>query len=610
MTPKQPPRRRSAPARRRSKPAPRKASRPPVRRRKRRRLTLGSSTRRLNIGFAAIAVVVLVLGGRLVQLQGLDAQTYALASEQSRLRTSDLEAERGQILDRDGGVLAYSVDSHAVYADPSMVKEPFTTAQKVAPILGLSTQEVQEALVKPTRFVYLARGVDPKLADEVMKLELPGIATLPEPERMHPARTVGANVVGFTDRDGHGQGGIEKQYDDLLSGKPGQLTVEVGTNGEIIPSGVHKETEAQPGADVQLTISQDLQYIAQAYLDAAVDSTKAQGGQVSVLDAKTGEVLALASSDTYDASDPGATPDDLFNPNVSNYFEPGSANKVIAFAAALEKGLITPTTKFNVPGSIPYSDVVIHDAWSHDPIDLTATGILSESSNVGTVQIAEKLGAEAWMEYAKRFGEGEKTGVELPGETGGVLPDRADWSGSTFGNLPIGQGVAVTSLQLASIYQAIANDGVRIPPRIVKEITDPDGNVDVTGQPDSVQVMQPQTAKTLRNMLQMVTQEGGTGVRAAIPGYNVAGKTGTGQKVNPDCGCYDDEAGYWSTFAGMAPADDPQYVISVMVDSPQTSYHGGDVAAPLFKEIMTYALKHGQVPPTGAKPAQLPVYPE
>ncbi len=380
-------------------------------------MKLGSASRRLHVGFAAVAVIVLVLGGRLLQLQGLDSKTYASASEKMRLRTVSLDAQRGKIIDADGNVLAYSVDAKAITADPTQVKDPFATAQQLAPILGVSASGLQQSLSKTCatkanpaakcRFAYLARGVDPALADRIIKLGLAGVYQQSEPQRQHPGRTIGANIVGFTDRTGRGMAGIEKQYDGVLQGTPGTMTYEQGANGEIIPSGLHKETDAKPGGSVQLTIDEDLQYVTQRALESAVKGAAARSGQVTVLDAKTGQVMAMASTGTYDAQNPGAAkPSTLGNPNVSSVFEPGSVNKVVAFTAALDRGLITPYTKFNVPGELPYADVIIHDDWVHSPVDWTATGILAKSSNVGTLMIAKKVGRHVLDELRQEVRRG------------------------------------------------------------------------------------------------------------------------------------------------------------------------------------------------------------
>jgi len=584
--------------------------------RRRRGLRLGSGRRRVNIGFGAVAVIALVLGGRLIQLQGLDNHKYSAAATQSRVVTKTLQAQRGEIVDANGNVLAYSVDASAVYADPSQVKDADKIAQILAPILKLSQSDLKAKLTatdssgNKMKFVYLARGLDPDVADQavgaVQEAGLAGVNQLPESQRLHPAGSVGANIVGYTDIDGKGLGGIEQTEDKALTGTPGVLTEMLGANNEIIPSGVHKEDPAVPGSTVKLTIDENLQDYTQKALDAALTATGATDGQITVMEVATGKVLAMAASPTYDASNPGKTPSLLSNPNISSVFEPGSAEKVVTFAAALEEGLITPTTVFDVKDELKVGDRIVHDDWAHDPVHYTATGILAKSSNIGTLMIANEIGPETWMKYAQKFGEGQKTGIGLPAESAGILPAMKNWSGSTFGNLPIGQGVAVTSLQLASMYQAIANNGVRIAPRVIDSVTAADGTVTTPAAPTPERVVSTSTAKTLQDMLQMVTQTGGTAPKAAINGYTVAGKTGTGQKPKPDGTGYSDTL-YWSTFAGFAPADSPKYVISIMVDSPKTNYMGGDVAAPLFHEVMSYLLKETGTLPTGAKPQSLPL---
>jgi cell division protein FtsI (penicillin-binding protein 3) len=329
-----------------------------------------------------------------------------------------------------------------------------------------------------------------------------------------------------------------------------------------------------------------------------VRQTHALDGQAVVLDVKTGQVLAMASAAVVAPHQP-AQPDprQLGNPAVQSVFEPGSANKVVTFAGALDRGLIQPNTHLLVPGSIQVADRVIHDAWVHGPAKWTATGVLAQSSNVGTLMIAQRLGPGAFYDYLTKFGIGSRSGIQLPGESGGLLPKPDTWSGSTFGNLPIGQGVSMTALQLASMYQAIGNDGVRLPPRIVAGVAGPTGQVSTPAAPDPVRVVSPTTARTVRTMLETVTETGGTGTTAAIDGYGVAGKTGTAQKPDRKCGCYSDR--YWATFAGVVPASSPRFAIAIMVDDAKGGLHGGAVAAPLFHMIATYALSQDGIPPTG-----------
>lgn len=570
--------------------------RPPTRRRPRRRLIkLGDQNRRLRVGLVTFCALLLVLGGRLVQLQGFDSGRYAKAAISDRIREFDQPAQRGQILDRDGNVLAYSVDSRIVYADPTDVENVPRTAAALAPSLNIPEGELEALLTRKGRYVELARDVEPQDAEQIMDLGLRGVGQQLHQQRIYPARELGANILGFTNHDGAGAGGVEARFDDQLSGTPGKLVAEVGDDGQVIPSGVHARTEAVPGSSVRLTLSEDMQYVAQTALDQAVREAGAEGGQLVALSVKDGEVLAMAVSPSHDPQDPEQRSHVLTNPAVSSVFEPGSANKVVTFAAAVEHGVVTPETVLAVPGSIKISDRVVHDAWSHGLVRYTATGVLAKSSNVGTLMIAQQLGPETFNDYMHRFGLGARTGIELPGESAGILPAMEDWSGSTFGNLPIGQGVSMTTLQLASMYQTIANGGVRVPPRIVRAVVDPSGATHPSARPESARVVSAQTAQTVRQMLEAVTHEGGTAPKAAIDGYRVAGKTGTAQQPDPTCHCYTNT--YWSTFAGMAPADDPQVVIAIMLDGGS-----GGKAARAFKQVMTYALKQRRIPPTGSQP--------
>jgi cell division protein FtsI (penicillin-binding protein 3) len=345
----------------------------------------------------------------------------------------------------------------------------------------------------------------------------------------------------------------------------------------------------------------------QKYLEDSVKQSQSRGGQITILDVHTGQVLAMASTGSFNPQDPSTiSAGQSLDPNVQQVFEPGSANKIVTMSAAIEKGVITPTSTFDVPSDMDFGGVNIHDAWWHPVQKFTATGILAESSNVGTLMLAQKVGPQSFFDYLKKFGLGAKTGVELPGESAGLLPDISTWSGSTFANLPIGQGVAMTSLQLASMYQTIANNGQRIPPRIVQSVTNPDGSLTQTPQPAAVQVVSAKTAQTVRTMLESVMLKGGTGTKAAIPGYRVAGKTGTAQQPDPTTGRYSDSV-YWDTFAGMAPADNPQFAVSIMIDNPAHGLHGGDVAAPLFKDIASYELSAARIPPSGSQSVLVPL---
>jgi cell division protein FtsI (penicillin-binding protein 3) len=365
---------------------------------------------------------------------------------------------------------------------------------------------------------------------------------------------------------------------------------------------------AQNGGTVKLTVDQNLQFTAQQYLDEAVQESGARNAEMVVLDAHTAQVVAMASSGAFDASNPNTISNTApMNPPVMSAFEPGSVQKSITFAAAIQQGTIKPGTVISVPDQITMGDTTVSDAWYHPTERFTATGILAESSNVGTLKIAQRLGPKIWDRYERRFGVGTKTGIELPAESGGYLPPMSQWSGSSFANLPFGQGESMTVLQLASIYQTFANGGVQIAPRIVQSVTAPDGSTTVTPQPSGKRVITSKTAQTVKTMLESVTLPGGTGTKAAIPGYRVAGKTGTAQQPDPNHGGAYSSWMNWDTFAGLIPADDPQFVVAIMVDNPAHGVEGGDVAAPLFHEIASYEVAHAHIPPTGSHSVHVPL---
>jgi len=603
------------------RPAQPRRTRPPARRRTPRQLRLGRIDGRLRYGFAAVCVLLLVIGGRLVQLQGIDESNYAQAAAAQQLSHTTIQALRGSIVDRNGTPLAFTADAQDITADPTQVKtavnSPATVGQKrltyvtyldeLSPLLGVTSKDLLISLTKKGRYALLAPALSPATAQKVLALQLPGIYTQATTQRQYPGGTTAANIIGTVHTNGTGAAGIESEFNSVLAGKNGSQTYSVDNLGNVNPSSRTVVTPARNGSTVKLTIDDDLQYTAQQMLQQVVPESGARGGQLAVLDVKTGQVMALASYGTFNAANPNTiNPDEPINPTVMSAFEPGSVQKAITFAAALQEKKISPQTLVKVPGSIEMGGVTVSDAWAHTAQTFTATGILAESSNVGTLKIAQKLGPTVWDKYEKLFGVGRKTGIELPGESAGYLPALSTWSASTFANLPFGQGESMTILQLASIYQAIANNGVRIPPRIVQSITKSDGSTQVTKQPSGVRVVEPSVAKTLRTMLQSVIMKGGTGVSAAIPGYLVAGKTGTAQQPDPNTGKYSDSMN-WDTFAGMVPADAPQFVVAIMIDNPAHGVEGGDVAAPLFNKIASYEVQHAHVPPTGAKGRHVPL---
>ncbi|HEV2887455.1 MAG TPA: penicillin-binding protein 2 [Jatrophihabitans sp.] len=575
---------------------------------------MGRSLRRLWATVTVVGLLLAVVLVRLVWLQGMDAGGYALAASDEKRQFVTLHAARGAIVDRNGVPLAYTADAKDIVADPTMVAgtSRLDYATLLSPLLGKSVIAIADQLTSDSRYVLLATALSPAAATQIEDLRLDGkplsgIFTQATSQRLYPGKTTGANVIGLVKSDGVGAAGIEYSYDALLRGTDGSVSYQKDSVGNVNPAGPIKRKAAADGGTVRLTIDQDLQYISQRYLDDSIRQSQARGGQVAILDARTGQVLALASNGSFDPQNPASLKDgQSLNPNVQQVFEPGSANKIVTISAALEKGLITPRTVLTVPDTISTGGITVHDAWWHPEQKFTATGVLAESSNVGTLLIAGKVGEQTFNEYLHRFGLGQKTGVELPGESAGLLPEIGSWSDSTFANLPIGQGVAMTSLQLASMYQTVANDGVRIPPRIVGSVTNPDGSVTPTAQPAGIRVLSDRTARTLRTMLESVTLKGGTGTKAAIPGYRVAGKTGTAQQPDPVTGRYSDSV-YWDTFAGIAPADNPRFVVAIMIDNPAHGLEGGDVAAPLFHHIAAYELSAAKIAPSGSQSVLVPL---
>jgi cell division protein FtsI (penicillin-binding protein 3) len=578
----------------------------------RRRLDL---RRRLVLGRALLVIALVAAGLKLIQVQGLEAATLQQASARQRVVKQTIMAERGAITDRDGEPLAFSVRVKALSAQPSRITEdrlkvgedPGVRKQAMAAYLkqvlgdAVDEQELLAKLASDRTFVYLADEVEPAKAREITR-EFPEIATEDRELRRYPGGPLAANVIGVAnwradERKLRGLAGLETSKDSLLAGTDGRRVVDTAAGSDaVIPGSERAVVPAVPGSGLQLTVDADLQFTLQQQLADYVTRTGAQGASAVVLDARTAEVYALANDRTFDPSDRTSyVPEAMGNPAVSEPFEPGSVNKVVTIAAAIEDGIMAPDSVIDVPGSIRVADRTIHDAWTHGPIRLTFTGVLAKSSNVGTLMTAQRVGEDRYADLLARFGLGARTDVGLPGESAGRVPQRSEWSGSTFGNLPIGQGLSMTVLQMAGMYQAIANDGVRVPPRIIAAEIGPDGRRVEQPRPEGVRVVSEQTAHTVRDMLRAVVQDApgqrGTGPAAALAGYQVAGKTGTAQQPDAGCGCYSDSR-YWITFAGMFPADNPRFVVGIVLNAPRA----GGSAAPLFHDVASYLAQRYQVP--------------
>ncbi|HLL66002.1 MAG TPA: penicillin-binding transpeptidase domain-containing protein [Micromonosporaceae bacterium] len=574
--------------------------------------------RRLRLGTVLALAIFTLIAGRLVQIQLVDAKAYAAEGLRDRLRTVDLPAPRGAIYDRDGAVLVRSVEARAIVADPTLVKDPEATADKLFPTLsgmGVSRSELVGKLVRHKRadgteveFEYLARGTDISVGDAVVALDLPGVWADRDERRFVVGHDLAANVVGFTRSGDHrGQAGIEQAHDKILAGVDGERTFERGESDltREIPGGVNTETPARPGSSVRLTIDRDLQYDVQRTLWDRMRGVQATFGAAVVLNMQ-GEVLAQASYPSYDAAKPSSyTPQQRMDACTQIVFEPGSGHKAIVLGAALEEKVITPDTTVSVGPSITKGDQQYKDTHPHAKETLmTMPGLLALSSNIGTIKVADQLGREKLYEYQKKFGLGEPTNVGLPGEAPGQLLPPEQWTGSSSGSIPIGHGVVTTTLQMAAAYAAIANDGVWVQPHVVQATITSEGRSTPAKPPVTRRVISPETARQLRAMMEgVVTLDGATGKLAAVPGYRVSGKTGTGKM--PQNGGY--APGDIASFIGMAPAEAPKYVIAVFAHVP--SGGGGSVSAPAFSEMMTFALQRYRVPPTETRPPTLRIYP-
>jgi cell division protein FtsI (penicillin-binding protein 3) len=597
-----------APAPRGSKVPPprRRRSVPPARRPPRRRVTRRDPIKRLNVGLLLVAFVLSLFAGRLVQLQGIESKGYAQAAVQQRLSRIDLPAIRGPITFAEGQPLAMTVDARVVYADPVMVApaQRQQIATSLGSMFGLDPGELMRKLVPgpgQNRYVELVHHVEPDRARMVTAMEFKGIGTLREYRRVYPGGDLAANVAGFVNGDGDGGAGLESGMNSLLKGRNGWQKVELGESGQRIPMGEDEQRKPVPGRGVRLTLDRDIQWAAQRAVARQVKATGAQSGSVVVMDPRNGRVLAMAGAPTFDPENYGrAKLADLGNRVVQEGFEPGSTSKVITAAAAMEAGGVTPGTVFRVPDHVRRYDRVFHDAESHGVEHLTFGGVLARSSNVGTILASERVKPARLYQYMRAFGYGDKTGVGLPGESPGLLKPVNQWWGTDRYTVAFGQSVSVNALQTASVYSTIANGGVRVAPNVIAGITDDKGGFRPSEPPATRRVISTGTADALVRMLEGVTTKDGTAPSAQIPGYRVAGKTGTAQKVNPRCGCYVG-GGYTSTFVGFAPADRPQLVVEVVLQKPRRGHYGGQVAAPVFKDVMSFALQSRRIPPTGSR---------
>jgi len=560
---------------------------------------------------AILIVVFLLFGLRLIDIQAIRAKGFVDRANNELSKSATLLAPRGTISDINGVELARSISAINIAVDQTVVNDPITAAKIVAPILGVSYGQLLPEITGERRYVLIAKDITPakwrevnaaieSYNTEVLKSK-DGISKriggfVPERSyiRDYPSGAITSSLIGIINDQGTGAAGIESSLNGLLSGVNGKYIYANG-RGNIIPGSEQVSVEAKSGTSIRLTIDRDVQWVAQNAISQAVASSKAKSGTVIVMDPKTGAILAQASAPTFDPNSNSITQEKLKNPAVQEVYEPGSTGKVITVAAAMQEGLVSPDTVFTIPYSMKVSDGVFHDHEKHPTQRLTTTGLLAVSSNTGSIQIGQKLGKDSLYDYLRKFGIGESTNSKLPGESVGILHPVKDWSGTSLPTISFGQGYSVTAIQATSVFATIANNGVRVKPSILAGVVDESGKYTPAKPNESIKVLSAETAINLRAMMESVVSKDGTAPTAAIPGYRVAGKTGTAMRYNTSCSCY---SGYTASFIGFAPADQPKYVVSVTIQDPQGLHWGGALAGPVFKKVMSFVLQNERIKPT------------
>jgi cell division protein FtsI (penicillin-binding protein 3) len=554
---------------------------------------VAQSKSRPDVSFGRALLVAAVIGfwmfavsARLVYLQVSQHDGLVNRARQQQQNAIETGPQRGNLLDRHERELARSTQTVSLFVDPDGLQpgELECTANELAKALGEKAsdliKQLQAAQTANRRFVWIARRLEVERANPILALKLPGVQSVLEPKRYYPNGSLAAHVLGFVGLDGQGLGGLEQSYNAKISGEPGQLFLEKDATGKPYES---FEIAAKQGQTIVLTIDQAIQYQTERALQAAVQRAHAKSGSAIVLDPRSGEILALANAPSFDPNDVASSPaDNRRNWALQNIYEPGSTFKIVAFSAAIEKKLARPEDRIDCQmGAITVAGRLIHD---HHPFGtLTLSEALAKSSNVAAIKLGLRVGNDSMYDFMTRFGFGSKTGVELPGETVGLLRKVERWQPSSIGSLAMGQEIGVTPVQMAAAFGTLANDGLRIAPHLVREIRNSSGAVVYNAQPDQRRVVSPETAIALRGMLEGVTLHG-TAKKAQLDGYSAAGKTGTAQKIDPKTRTYSSTK-FIGSFVGFAPVNNPQVVIIVVIDEPAGAYHGGDVAAPVFREI-------------------------
>lgn len=543
--------------------------------------------RRIGLLFGAFLLCFLVIVGRAFWLQGVQGSTYASEAISQQTEVVTTPGLRGDLLDRRGNKLAASEDAATIYATPYQVKNPPAAAAQLAPILDQPKGEVLEALTAEGGFSYVAQKVDLPTAAKVEALELEGIGELPDIRRVYPQGDMAGQVIGAVGSENQGLTGLEEGEESVLAGSDGERRVVRDALGQ--PIRLETVHEAEDGEDIQLTLDPVIQQETERVLAGVGETYSPTGATAIVVDPRTSQVLAMANWPPVDPADLSAVSnEDLMNKATGFNYEPGSTFKAFTVAAALEEKLVTPNTEFTLPPTIQVADRTIKDAEERGTETMSVGRILAQSSNVGAVTIGIKVGAEKFSKWIERFGFGRQTGIQFPNEEIGIVPSLDQYSGSTMGNLPMGQGLAVTPIQMVAGYTAIANGGMLRPPQLIKRV----GEEEIH-EPKGKRVISPEVASELREMLEGVLAAGGTASEVSVPGYTLAGKTGTAQVA--ENGGYS-KTKYIASFIGMAPAQDPQFLAAVIVNEPQGEIYGGSVAAPAFGQIAEFALPYLGVP--------------
>ena len=565
-----------------------------------------------------LALAMFVFGLRLVQVQAVQAGDYRMRAVNEMENTKSLPAPRGEITDINGIAFARSVAATSIVVDQTQITNPARVANFIAPILDLPVAQVQASITGKRKWNMVYQNAKPalwqKLTQSISQFNSQYPAMSPDriigffPERgyirEYPSGSLIASLVGFVNRDGKGATGLESSMNSLISGIDGKYSFANGYGAEI-PGSQSEIIPAQTGTTVRLTVDRDIQWVASQAISDAVKSSNALSGTVIVMDPKTGEILAHATAPTFNPNNTSKVSlVAMRNPSVQDVYEPGSTGKVMTLAAAIEEKKITPETVIMVPYALKRSTKLFRDHDKHPTQYLTTAGILAVSSNTGSIKIGELLSNDKFYEYLTKFGVGSKTGSGLPGESRGILPKVADWSGTSAPTMAFGQGYSLTAMQATSIFATIANDGVRVSPTVIAGTRDSSGNFTPAPGRTSERVVSSETAKAMRLMMESVVSGNGTAPSAAIPGYRVAGKTGTAQRIDDTCGCY---RGYTASFIGFAPADKPAYVISVTIQDPKGMHWGGVLGGPVFKKVMSFVLQSRHIAPTGTEFVPVPL---